>query len=181
MKKSQLDHLLRAASRITREKQFIIIGSQALHARFPDLPDVFSISNEADIIAKLKPQVTDWLNAIGADSRFHQEFGYYADPVDENTAKLPRGWKERLVPLPPGDTAGAVGLCLDPHDLAISKYVARREKDILFTRGMAARGIVKKKRLLALLKQTDIPATDKKRIGAYIEADFRPEQKTGRR
>jgi hypothetical protein len=33
MKKQQLDHVLRAAGRITGEKQFLIIGSQALHGR----------------------------------------------------------------------------------------------------------------------------------------------------
>jgi len=27
-----------------------------------------------------------------------------------------------------------VGLCLDPHDLAIAKYVAGREKDLEFNR-----------------------------------------------
>ena len=34
------------------------------------------------------------------------------------------GWKGRLVNLGPGDTEGVSGLCLDPHDLAIAKYVA---------------------------------------------------------
>ena len=32
MKKQQLDHVLRAAGRITGERQFVIIGSQSLHA-----------------------------------------------------------------------------------------------------------------------------------------------------
>jgi hypothetical protein len=53
------------------------------------------------------------------------------------------------VNLPPGDTAGVSALCLDPHDLAIDKYVARREKDIVFNRELATRGIVKKKQLAA--------------------------------
>ena len=39
MKKHQLDHVLRAAGRITGEKQFVIIGSQSLHGRHPDLAD----------------------------------------------------------------------------------------------------------------------------------------------
>ena len=39
MKKQQLDHVLRAAGRITGEKQFIVIGSQSLHAKHADLPD----------------------------------------------------------------------------------------------------------------------------------------------
>ena len=39
MKKQQLDHLLRAAGRITKDKQFVIVGSQSLHGKRPDLPD----------------------------------------------------------------------------------------------------------------------------------------------
>ena len=79
----------------------------------------------------------EWLNVIGQDSKFHEEFGYYADPVDETTAILPKDWKSRLVNLPAGDTGGVAGLCLDPHDLAIAKYAAGREKDAVFTRELA--------------------------------------------
>jgi hypothetical protein len=49
--------------------------------------------------------------------------------------------------LPPGDTEGVLGLCLDPHDLAIAKYVARREKDVVFNGELARRGIVDEGRL----------------------------------
>src|SRR5688572_7094832 len=134
MKKQQLDHVLRAAGRITGEKHFIIIGSQALHGKYPDLPDEIVLSAEVDLIASRKADRTEWLNAIGVLSPFHENFGYYADPVDETSAILPRGWKGRLVNLPPGDTGGIKGLCLETHDLAIAKYVARREKDIAFNR-----------------------------------------------
>jgi len=37
MKKRQVDHVLRAAGRITGEKKFIILGSQALHGKHPDV------------------------------------------------------------------------------------------------------------------------------------------------
>ena len=147
MKKQQLDHVLRAAGRITGEKQFLIIGSQSLHGKCPDLPDEIVRSAEVDLIARKNVNRTEWLNAIGQDSQFHETFGYYADPVDETTATLPKGWKGRLVNLPPGDTDGVQGLCLDPHDLAIAKYVARREKDLIFTRELARREIVVRKRL----------------------------------
>jgi hypothetical protein len=140
MKKLQVDHVLRAAGEITGEKQFIIISSQSLHGRYPDLADEILLSAEVDLIAKNHPKKTEALNVIGVYSRFHETHGYYADPVDESTATLPKGWKGRLVNLPPGDTQGVSGLCLDPHDLAIAKYVARREKDIVFTRALAARG-----------------------------------------
>ena len=71
MKKHQLDHLLRAAGRITGEKQFIVIGSQSLHGKYPDLADDIVRSAEADLIAKTAVSRTEWLNAIGQDSPFH--------------------------------------------------------------------------------------------------------------
>jgi hypothetical protein len=57
---------------------------------------------------------------------------------------------------PPGDTGGVLGLCLDPHDLAIAKYVARREKDLEFTRQLARRRYTNRRRLLELLEVTPI-------------------------
>jgi hypothetical protein len=172
MKKQQLDHVLRAAGRITGERQFVIVGSQSLHGRYPDAADEIVHSAEVDLIAKNALQRTEWLNAIGQDSHFHEEFGYYADPVDETTATLPRGWKGRLVNLPPGDTESVRGLCLDPHDLAISKYVARREKDRMFTRELARRALVDRHRLLALVDKTPVSDDIRKRMRADIAADF---------
>jgi hypothetical protein len=125
-----------------------------------------------DLIAARNPARTEWLNAIGQDSPFHQNFGYYADPVDETTAILPKGWKGRLVNLPPGDTEGVSGLCLDPHDLAIAKYVAGREKDIVFNREIVARGLVAQEQLLDLLNSTAIDDTVRERVRASIAKDF---------
>jgi len=174
VRKQQLDHVLRVAGAITGAEQFIIIGSQALHGKYPDLPDEIVRSVEVDLVAKDEQERTEWLKAIGVDSPFHEQFGYYADPVDEATAVLPKGWKGRLVNLPPGDTGAVRGLCLDPHDLAISKYVARREKDIDFTRELARRGLVDKPKLLALLGATPVSAETRARIRRNIEADFAP-------
>jgi hypothetical protein len=101
-------------------------------------------------------------------------FGYYADPVDESTAILPKGWKGRLVNLPPGNTEGVRGLCLEPHDLAIAKYVAGREKDRIFTRELAGRGIVTRERLVALLDQTSVNEEVRERILADVARDFDP-------
>jgi len=114
MKKREIDQVLRAAGRITQETQFIIVGSQALHGKYPDLADEIVRSAEVDLFAKDHPEKTDSLNAIGVFSPFHESYGYYADPVDETTATLPKGWRERLVHLAPGDTDGVRGLCLDP-------------------------------------------------------------------
>jgi hypothetical protein len=172
MKKQQVDHILRAAGRLTGERQFVIIGSQSLHGKYPDIADDIVRSVEVDLIAKQNPSRTEWLNVIGQDSPFHQNFGYYADPVDETTAILPKGWKGRLVTLAPGDTEGVSGLCLDPHDLVIAKYVAGREKDLAFNREIVARGIVAQERLLELLGATAIENETRDRIRAAIGKDF---------
>lgn len=174
MKKRELDHVLRAAGRITGEKQFIVVGSQALHGKHPDLADEIVKSAEVDLLAAKSPNKTDWLNAIGVFSQFHETFGYYVDPIDERTATLPKGWKGRLVNLPPGDTEGVAGLCLEPHDLALAKYVASREKDLIFTRELARRGIVSEQRLLALLDQMPVEADIHERIRSQIARDFTP-------
>lgn len=176
MKKQQLDHVLRAAGRITGENRFLVIGSQSLHGKYPDLPDDIAFSAEVDLIAGEHIDRTEWLNVIGQDSPFHESFGYYADPVDETTATLPGGWKGRMVRLSSGDTEGVEAYCLDPHDLAIAKYVARREKDRVFTRGLARRRLVMQKRLLDLLKETPVSEEVRDRIQEDIRRDFERKQ-----
>lgn len=75
--------------------------------------------------------------------------------------------------LPPGDTEGVKGLCLDVHDLAIAKYVARREKDVAFTRELARRRLIFSERLLVLLDQTPVAPEARERIRDEIASDFK--------
>ena len=91
--------MLRAAGEILDETQFIIIGSQSILGKFPDAPPELLRSVEADLISKNKRSQTDALNVIGELSQFHDTHGYYVDPVSEDTAILPKGWKGRLVNL----------------------------------------------------------------------------------
>ena len=180
MKKQQVDHVLRAAGRSTGEKQFVIIGSQSLHGTYPDVPDEILTSFEVALIVSKHADRTEWLNVVGVDSPFHETFGYYADPVDVSTATLPRGWKGRLVNLPPGETEGVKGLCLEPHDLAIAKYAAARDKDLIFTHELARRGMVSEERLLSLLEQTPVDGELRERMRGQIARDFRAERAVGR-
>jgi hypothetical protein len=174
MRKSQVDHVLRAAREHSGEERFIIIGSQSLHGKHPDVVDAILVSREVDLFIPHKERLTELLNGVGEGSRFHETFGYYADPVGENTAILPKGWKGRLVNLPPGDTNGAKGLCLDPHDLAISKYIAGREKDRIFTAALARRGLLDRELLHKRLAQTQVDETRRAAAKAAIERDFKP-------
>jgi hypothetical protein len=56
--------------------------------------------------------------------------------------------------------------------LAISKYVANRDKGRIFTRELARRGLVDRETLLALVGQTPISAEVKERVRANIASDF---------
>jgi len=135
MNRAALEHILRAAAAIADERDFVVIGSQALLGQFPDAPDALLVSIEADIYPRQAPAKSDLIDgAIGELSMFHQTFGYYAHGVDETTATLPAGWVDRLVPLVNANTGGATGWCLEVHDLAVSKLVAGREKDLDFVR-----------------------------------------------
>ena len=136
LERSELEHLRRAASEIIDERQFIVIGSQSILGKYPNAPEELLRSREADFIAKNKPESTRMLEAIGEASRFYETHGYYADPVDSGTAVLPKDWKSRLVNVSSPRTKGVSGLCLDPHDLFISKVAASRDKDIEFVKVM---------------------------------------------
>ncbi len=135
MNRAALEHILRAAAAIADERDFVVIGSQAVLGQFPHAPDALLASIEADIYPRQAPAKSDLIDgAIGELSMFHQTFGYYAHGVDETTATPPAGWPDRLVPLVNANTGGATGWCLEVHDLAVSKLVAGREKDLDFVR-----------------------------------------------
>jgi hypothetical protein len=174
MKRSDLEHLIRAAGAIAQDGEIVIIGSQAILGQFPDAPGILSISAEADVFPLNRPERADLIDgAIGEGSRFHEEFGYYAQGVSERTALLPRGWRARLVSIENVNTAGTAGLCLEVNDLAISKYIAGRPKDLDFTRELAQRAMTNYQTLMARLKETDIEAEPVRQVVlARISRDF---------
>ena len=82
---------------------------------------------------------------------------------------LPEGWESRLVPVP---TAAGTGLCLEPHDLLISKYVAGTEKDRDYVRSAARHRLADRQTLLERLALTPVDEAQRSRITAQIQADF---------
>ena len=135
MTRAALEHLLRAAAAITDERDFVVIGSQAVLGQFPQAPEALLVSIEADLYPRDAIDKSDLVDgAIGELSQFHETFGYYAHGVDETTATLPAGWRQRLIALRTDNTGGATGWCLDVHDLASSKLVAGRDRDRAYVR-----------------------------------------------
>ncbi|HKC53409.1 MAG TPA: DUF6036 family nucleotidyltransferase [Burkholderiales bacterium] len=175
MKRSELEHLIRAAGRIAGEREIVVIGSQAVLGQFPDSPAALLRSMEADLYPRSRPELADEVDgAIGEGSRFHEQYGYYAQGVAPDTATLPRGWQRRLVRIENSNTGGHAGLCLEVHDLALSKYVAGREKDLEFTRELARHAMTGKKTLLKRLAATRLADALARMVRGRIERDFAP-------
>ena len=74
MNRAALEHILRAAAAITDERDFVVIGSQAVLGQFPHAPDALLVSIEADIYPRQAPAKSDLIDgAIGELSMFHCE------------------------------------------------------------------------------------------------------------
>lgn len=162
MNRQQFEHVVRAASGITGTTNWIVIGSQSILGSVPTPPPELTLSMELDLYTLRATIPGDPSDAevvegtIGRDSIFHTTHGYFADGVDATTATLPSGWNARLIPTTGPDMPGAVAECLEPHDLAVSKLVAGRDKDLVFIRGMLRHGIVSEAVLRERLTATEL-------------------------
>ncbi len=173
MKRKDLEHIIRASADLADDDEIIVIGSQSVLGQHPDAPPALTVSNEADVYPKNHPERWELIDgSIGEGSPFHDTFGYYAQGVEEGTATLPMGWKDRLVPIRNANTRGASGLCLEIHDLALSKYVAGRDKDRVFLRAAVAHGLLDRDTLLARLPAMALPMPEQARLADLIAADF---------
>lgn len=181
MTRDQLEHLLRASAQVLNdrlrsesEQQLVVIGSQAVLGQFPDAPLALLRSMEADVFPLDAPQLADIIDgAIGEGSPFHETHGFYAQGVGPETAVLPRGWERRLVRVATLATAPGVGLCLEVHDLAISKYIAGRPKDLEFNRDLARHRLTMLDLLIERLTLTKLDDTRRRLVGHRIAGHFR--------
>ncbi len=143
MTRMQLEHILRAAGALTEEREIVILGSQAILGSFPDAPEELRRSMEADAFPLGAPDKADLIDgSIGELSPFHETYGYYAHGITPEAAVLPQGWRSRLVHVSSPATQGVTGLCLAPEDLAASKLVAGREKDLDFVTALVRHDLV---------------------------------------
>ncbi len=159
MNRLQLEHVLRASGNVSGCREIIILGSQAILGAFPAAPANLLSSMEVDLYPLEAPDKADLIDGcLGELSPFHEAFGYYAHGVGPETAVLPAGWKERLIRLENPNTGGIIGWCISPTDLAISKLLAGREKDLDFVKGMLKSKLISRtsiKEILGELKDKD--------------------------
>ena len=191
MNRYELEHIIRSAGNIANVKSLIILGSQSVLGQFPNIAEFLPESDhskisfisqkrhilcrsvEADIMIPESEDKADLIDAvIGELSSFHDTFGYYAQGVDHTTSKLPDGWKNRLIEICNSNTNGISGLCLEIHDLIISKLYAAREKDIEFFHAAIFLRLISKNVLLERLNKTQISEEKRKNIELYIEKGF---------
>lgn len=130
MRRRELERTLRAAGRVARETEFFLIGSQAVHASCRRPPAEVLLSQECDLYPRNHPETANLIHAeLGRGSPFARRHGFYADVVTPEIASLPMGWDRRLQPLRSGRITA---LCLEAHDLIVSKLAAGRLKDLEF-------------------------------------------------
>jgi len=89
LKRSELAHILRAASRIADETDIVVFGSQSILGSFDedDLPDAAVGSVEADVTfwSDARDEKADMVDgAIGEGSDSRQMYGYYAQGVSQH-------------------------------------------------------------------------------------------------
>lgn len=169
MRRADLEHIIRAAAAITGEYEWIIIGSQSILGAIPDAPADVLYSREADIYPLKNIELGDLIDGtMGEQSPFDTHFGYYAQGVGPETATLPTGWERRLSKIQNANTDFKIGYCLDPHDLAISKLVAGREKDFLFVSTLVQHQLLSVGTLHRRLAQTVLPETRLTQVSAWL-------------
>ena len=152
----------------------MVIGSQAILATHPSPPPPLSLSMELDIYPMTLPKEdAEVIDAVmGEGSSFHDTFGYCADGVSHSAPTLPSGWRDRLIALRSERTGGVTGWCLDVHDIAVSKYIAGRRKDLEYNQALAKHKFVKKEMLLERLAATDCSEKVRRLATARINRAF---------
>lgn len=173
MNREQLAHVLLASSRIAGDPRILVIGSQAILGTFDEdlLPATATASREVDIAflddpGSVKADLVD--GAIGELSPFDEQFGYYAQGVEVSTAVLPAGWEQRLRTWGNQSTGPAEAVFLDPHDLALAKLAAYRDKDRDFVAALLDAHLLDAGELIRRLAELPVQTEARDRISGFL-------------
>lgn len=143
MRKENLFKLAEEIKRLAPDNTPVIVGSQAVHVITNFVPEIVRQSIECDFLfgegnAEIRREVN---LKLGIFSRFQQENGFYADALGQATVVLPKDWEKRLQNL--SDEKGeTIALCVEIHDVAVSKFIAGREKDFQFLKDGFERDLI---------------------------------------
>ena len=172
MRRTEFEHLIRAAADAAEVSEIVVIGSQAILGSHPEAPEEMLLSIEADVYPRDAPEKSIEIDgSLGDGSPFHRQFGYFAHGVGPETARAPRGWQSRLTPVSVPSRAPKntriVAHCMEAHDLILAKCVANRERDWDFAAAALRAGIVS---IEVLETRIDDLPTDAERRGEIRRA-----------
>lgn len=170
MRRVELEHVIRAAADVAGDAEIVVVGSQAILGQFPDAPAAMCVSREADVYPRNHPERKDEIDgSLGDGSYFDSTYGYFAHAVGPETATLPSGWEERLVTVRNQNTGGATGLCLEVHDLVLSKCAAGRDRDWDFAEQAIRHGLADPDELLRRLGDMPLEGSSLDALRGVVE------------
>lgn len=177
MNRSQLEHVILEIGERTGLEYFYIVGAAAVAAQIPEaFHDRLVQTRDIDVVPGLEDPLAeaamadrlDWV--LGEGSDFELEHHYYVQGLDRTTpAFAPQDWMMRAVPLRVG---AYTGLCMEIHDVVLSKFGAGRPKDLDFNRALAAEGLIDFPVLLERLAEVSADPEMINRIRQRIAAAF---------
>ena len=105
-----LSHLLalfREARKLTKHREFVVIGSLSILGIVREssgIPGRMLMSIDVDCYTKDDPaRIFELEDKLGQGSPFEARHGFYLDPVSPEIATLPDNWQFRLIPVELGE------------------------------------------------------------------------------
>jgi hypothetical protein len=170
MNRNDIAHLLTEAMRITKHRDYVIIGSLSVLGATATPPDSMTGSIDVDLYPKNDPgRAFEVAAALGLGSEFEQRHGYYADAVSPMLPTLPEGWDQRLIKIE--FESGVSAWFLDPNDAAISKYVRSEPRDRIWILAGLRANILSLPTIEYRLRATTMETDEMQRSKQAIEED----------
>lgn len=138
-----LHKLFAQARKLTRQAEFVVVGSHSALGvpRDRELPARMTMSIDVDAWTRNDPgRIFELQAALGQGSAFELENGYYLNPVSPRLPTLPEGWESRLYKVKFDD--GVVLHFLDPNDCAVSMCARAEPRDREWLQAGLAAGIL---------------------------------------
>lgn len=173
MKREFLFKLFKEACRLTRHKDYVVVGSLSILGTQDeaDLPLEMSMSIDIDSYTKSDPdRIYAAKAALGEGSEFHRINGYFLDPVSPKLPSLPDGWEARMTWLEQDDIRIWF---LDPDDAAVSKYARSQPNDLRWIRAGITSGYISLPKVKSRLASTTfLDADEESRVKKQVNLDL---------
>lgn len=182
---ADLTRAVRSLARHFKTDTVVVVGSQAVLLTWPDAPAPMRLSPEIDAYpanyrqweaANPGSEASEEVNALfGYGSHFHEEFGFFIDGVDESTARLPQGWRERCRVLEIEDRGVTIkAIAPRMEDLIVAKLHGLREKDRAYIHACHQAYSLDVGQLKALMRQCAADPVIEAEALAFLDGLSRP-------